>query len=37
MACACVGAGKPKCAWCEEAEAMGRPPSEHNCQWGKCS
>lgn len=37
MACACVNAGKQKCAWCKEAEKMGRPPSGHSCQWGKCS
>jgi hypothetical protein len=37
MACACTNAGKPKCAWCKEAEHLGRPPSGHNCQWGKCS
>lgn len=38
MACACVNEGKPRCAWCNEAIAMGRKPSEHNCQWyGGCS
>ena len=26
MACACVKAGKPKCAWCKEAEKMGGLP-----------
>ena len=35
--CACTSAGKPKCAWCKEAEAHGIPPARHNCQWGKCS
>jgi hypothetical protein len=37
MACACINAGrKEKCAWCKEAEKMGRKPSGHNCQWGTC-
>lgn len=35
--CACVSAGKKKCAWCKEAEAHGLPKSRHNCQWGSCS
>ena len=37
MACACIKAGKPKCAWCKEAEAHGMATSRHNCQWGSCS
>ena len=37
MACACTNAGKPKCAWCKEAEGLGRKPSGHNCQWGNCN
>lgn len=37
MACACVKAGRSKCAWCKEAEAIGKAPSGHSCQWGKCS
>jgi hypothetical protein len=36
MGCACVRAGKQKCAWCKEAERLGRPKSGHNCQWGNC-
>ncbi|MDQ8043321.1 MAG: hypothetical protein AAGC46_00875 [Solirubrobacteraceae bacterium] len=38
MACACVKAGKPKCAWCKEAEVHKIPLSKHNCsQGGSCS
>lgn len=37
MACACTKAGRTQCAWCKEAEHMRKPPSGHNCQWGKCS
>lgn len=35
MACACVAANKPKCAWCKEAEVNGF--SKHGCQSGSCS
>jgi hypothetical protein len=37
MNCACVKAGRSKCAWCKEAEAHKIPPARHKCQWGKCS
>ena len=37
MACACVRAGKPKCAWCKEAENIPLPTSKHGCQSGSCS
>jgi hypothetical protein len=37
MACACVKAGKSKCAWCKESEAHGIRPSNHKCQYGSCS
>lgn len=37
MACACVEAKKPKCAWCKEAEAHKMSTSRHNCQSGRCS
>lgn len=38
MACACEKAGKPKCAWCKEAEAHNIPKSKHKCSsYGTCS
>jgi hypothetical protein len=38
MACACEKDGSKKCAWCKEAEKIGRPPAKHNCShFGSCS
>lgn len=37
MACACVNAGKPRCAWCNEAVVNGFPIEKHNCQYGNCT